>query len=1098
MNSSHSTPLLSVKLLGSFAVTVAEQSVDTFSTAKVRALLAYLAVEGNRPLDRSHLAGLLWPDVLEESARGNLRHALSNLRKVIGDQRADVPYLLATRRSVQLNPDGAISIDVVDFQALVATATTAPDAAEAAIALYRGPFLANDLVDDSPEFEQWVQFQRDRLHRQMAELLTQTAQNAFTSGDFSQAVTLAQQLVDHEPWREESHVQLMNALWHAGQGDAAMRQFELCRQLLAAELAVEPAAETVALYEAIRDDRTAFQTTPSIQAPSVQVHGIQVGENEQTDAPTEIAPPRHNLAPLLKPFFGRETELSEIAQRLAQPNCREVTITGPGGMGKSQLAQEYARRHLDAFADGVWFVPLAGVATGDAISTAIAEALGIALVAEQEPAVRVKNYLRSRSLLLVLDNYEHLRDHAALVTELLSGAPDLVILVTSRERLNLQMETVLSLYGLELPPLLPQSHRIDLETAQQSSAVRLFVDCAARADAGFTLTADNVRAVVNICHLTDGMPLGIELAAVWTRVLGCDEIYDNLKQNIDLLTASMPDLPARHRCIRALFTESWQQLSPTAQALFAKLSVFRGSFDRTAMQAVTGANLFALMELIDHSFVRKRSDRGSDRSSDRYDIHELMRQFGAEKLAEQTEDERDAKAAHAAYYMMLLDQLAPALFSREQVTVAAQVAQDLENVRAAWQWAVAERSLDKLALGMEGLCRYYQVRSLEFERAQMLGAAAAALAEMPIASALRMTLLAYRAASLFLLSRNAEARESAETILAAPTAAEPAALARANLVLGQLHEKSDPIVARSYFTAASKLYLTTEDAVGISETYIAMARFEYQQNNAAAIRNYGEQALVAAQEIDSPFHVGFALAVIGTAEMVLQEYDQARTYIGEALAISRQLQNQLFEADYLNNLAIVSLYAGDADDAYDLYQQSYTIHQRLGGNTSSAMINADNLARCAIKQGDLDRAIALFRETVAQAERIGDHNRRLRCRQGLAYVLMKQGDLHAARHALLPLLADEYLAGSRLLQGIFIDTIASLWLAEEAWVEAATVFAFIREHFEVQPGIYNRAETKLTELAASVDEVQLTRIAQRVVAMTVQDVFTQFCEASGR
>lgn len=733
---------LSIHLFGAFAVQVDGQDIDTFATVKARALLTYLAVEGMRPLARSHLAGLLWPDVLEQSARGNLRYALSNLRKVIGDRSAEPPYLLTTRRTIQLNPAAleseTLSVDVLHFQALAQKAGQDRQAALNAIALYRAPFLESSLVVDSPAFDEWALLQREVLQRQVTDLLTMVVDGLCADGKYAGAVPHAQRLIDLEPWREEAHVRLMNAFWHNDQADLAMRQFDHCRRLLREELNAEPAAETVALYEAIRDGRSGaasppvqIQAPPPVSAPPVNPAAAAPVIRPTVTAPQEEAhPPPYNLPEELKPFLGRKKELAEIADLLAQPTCRQLTVIGPGGMGKTQVALAYARRQVENFPDGVWFVSLAGVASAAQIPSTIVDTLGVVMTPDQDPMTRLCHYLRTRSILLILDNLEHLLDGVMLIPELLRQAPQIAILATSRERLNLQMETVYVLGGLGLPTLRMSSPRTGT-TARESEAVALFVNSAQRANAAFQLTDENRLAVLEICHLTDGMPLGIELAAVWTRMITCQEILENLRRSIDLLTVSMPDVPTRHRSMRALIEESWQTLSPGARQSFAQASIFRGGCDWPALQAVTDANMLHVAELVDRGFLRRMTD-GS------YEIHELMRQFGGEKLAESAQGAAEIARhhtgageiarRHAEYYLHYLQQFESDLIGREQVNAGQTISRTIENIRAGWQWALDEGRTDLLGMAAEALFKYHDSRGLAHEAVPIFEEAARRLA----------------------------------------------------------------------------------------------------------------------------------------------------------------------------------------------------------------------------------------------------------------------------------------------------------------------------------------------------------------------------------
>ncbi|RME44821.1 MAG: SARP family transcriptional regulator, partial [Chloroflexi bacterium] len=348
---------LSLYLLGPYHVILDGAPVTEFRSDKVRALLAYLAVEADRPHRRDALAGLLWPDVPDRTARKNLRLTLHRLRDALDDLETESAYFRITRETIQVRP-AAIWVDAVAFAGLIAAcqnhdhrhvetcAACAERLAEAA-ALYRGDFLQGFFLDDCLAFSEWVLLKREALHRQALPALSHLAEYHRRRGEMKQAQVYATRQLELEPWREEAHRQLMDILARSGEVCAALAQFETCRRVLAVELDIEPDDETVRLYQRIRATR---------------------------------GRPHHNLPPQVTPFVGRDDELARIAELLADPDCRLLTIVGPGGIGKSRLAvqaaQMLADEHARRFLEGVAYVPLAGVESPAVLPSAIAEALG--------------------------------------------------------------------------------------------------------------------------------------------------------------------------------------------------------------------------------------------------------------------------------------------------------------------------------------------------------------------------------------------------------------------------------------------------------------------------------------------------------------------------------------------------------------------------------------------------------------------------------------------------------------------------------------------------------------------------------------------------
>jgi predicted ATPase len=453
-----------------------------------------------------------------------------------------------------------------------------------------------------------------------------------------------------------------------------------------------PIALVDLIYRMLEKDP--HQRIPSVRQVGAELENILQGRPSSTpvgvsplqpksptfDTPTPSpAAIKHNLPAQTTAFVGREDELSELARLLSDANTRLVTILAPGGMGKTRLALEVGTRYISSlqhtmFSNGVFFVSLAPLTSPDFIVSTIAESVGFQFYQGGEPKQQLLDFFREKSMLLLMDNFEHVLAGASIVSEILQTAPHVKILATSRERLNLSGETLFSLSGMDFP---------DWETPQDAlnySAVKLFLQSAKRVRPDFELQADNLKYVARICRLVQGMPLGILLAASWVEVLSLREIADEISKSIDFLESEARDLPERHRSIRAVFDYSWNLLTDEERAALAKLSVFRGGFSREAAQAVADAGLRTLMALVNKSLLRRNPDSG------RYEFHELLRQYGEQRLLP---EERDlTRDLHCGYYAGHFQQLTPDLKGAKTVIAVKTAAIDYENAHLAWQWAV--------------------------------------------------------------------------------------------------------------------------------------------------------------------------------------------------------------------------------------------------------------------------------------------------------------------------------------------------------------------------------------------------------------------------
>jgi predicted ATPase/DNA-binding CsgD family transcriptional regulator len=408
-------------------------------------------------------------------------------------------------------------------------------------------------------------------------------------------------------------------------------------------------------------------------------------------ATTPAGRPRYSLPVQTTPLVGRTEEITDIAELLANPRVRLVTLLGPGGMGKTRLALEVGWRLVEPeafgtpwvlFPDGVYFVPLQPLDSPDDVLWTVADAVSYPFQSDgRDPQQQLLDFFQEKRRLLVMDNFETVLEGADLVSAILQAAPGVQVLVTSREALNLNAETVYSLEGLPVPE--PVKGVLDYDAAQ------LFMQGAQRARADFELQPDEGQSLTRICRLVEGMPLAILLAAAWVEVLSLPDIADEIAHSFDFLTAEMRDAPRRQWSIRAVFEPTWQRLSERERDVFMLLSVFHGGCTRQAAQAVAGASLPVLQVLVNKAVL-------SLTSSGRYEIHELLRQYAGDRLVSEG-DADEACDAHCTYYAGFMRAREGDLKGGDrQITALDEIESDLENVRAAWAWAVEQRRIDDL------------------------------------------------------------------------------------------------------------------------------------------------------------------------------------------------------------------------------------------------------------------------------------------------------------------------------------------------------------------------------------------------------------------
>ncbi len=1023
---------LALYLFGPFQATLDGQEVTTFATDKARALLAYLAVEADRPHRRDALAGLLWPDLPQARARQSLRQALTRVRKALDDRDPAQPFLLVQQDQVQFNAAGDTWVDVAAFTATltdcqkhrhrdVSACRHCLGQMERAVALYRRDFLDQFFLPDSAPFEEWTLFKRDWLRQQAMEALAILATYYERRGDYAEAQQYARRQVELEPWCEEAHQQLMRLLAQAGKRSAALAQYESCVRALAKTLGVEPMAETVALYEQIRGGLPA------------------------------VAPPRHNLPPAPDPLVGREKETGDLAELLSGTHCRLVTLVGPGGVGKTRLALQVAADQVGALADGVYLVPLPATRTVEEVVLTLAGTLGVGLSGRDPPREQLLAYLREKDILLVLDGMERHLEAAGLLADILRQAPGVVLLATSQERLSLREEWVYEVRGLGYPGSAAVPGR-------GHAAVELFDQRARRAHHAFDLSAE-AESVARICQLVDGVPLGIELAAAGVGTYTCAEIAAAIARNLDVLVSTHSDVPERHRSMRATFEHCWSLLDAPQQRAFAGLSVFRGGFGARAAEQVVGA-LPAELAALQHKSLLARDAAG------RYQVHELLRQYAAEQLAASGE-EGATQERHGAYYARFLGDQGGRLQGREQKEALAEVAAEIENVRAAWQWAVGARQERVLGAALGGLDLFYELQSWYQEGHAAFSQAAAALQARGPAGLVLHQVLARQARFAQRLGQNEPARElltrSLEFFRGAGERREEALAL--NLLAEVYMESGDYAQALALSSQALALGEELGDPHSQFWTLVNLGDIAALQGDYAAAQSYCTRGLALSQATGAPLRLASALSNLGRIAAILGDYGQAGEQFRASLALYRELGQRRGMAGCLNNLGSLAYLAADYAQARQLRQETLAICQEIGFRWGVAN-TLKSLGDIARQQGRPGEAQQYLERALAAQQEMGDVRAQANTLSSLGALALDRGDSGQAGQHFRRALLLSVEAGALPVTLDVLSRVAAILAAQGQAGEALELNALVLAHPAAEQQTRDRAEKLRGELAA--------------------------------
>jgi len=657
------------------------------------------------------------------------------------------------------------------------------------------------------------------------------------------------------------------------------------------------------------------------------------------------------LPPQPTPFLGREQELRALERLLADPTVRLITICGPGGIGKTRLAIELASSSRNPFADRVVFVALQPIGSSNVLVSALADAVGCQLSGSQLPRLQLLSYLHNKELLLLLDNFEHLLAGVELLGELLAAAPGLRLLVTSREALNLQEEWLYPLHGLPFPPA------AESEQLERYTAVQFFVDRARRVRPLFSLQTEQA-GVVRICHLVEGIPLALELAAVWTKMLPCHAIAAEIECNLAFLTTRLRNVPERHRSMRAAFDYSWALLHEKEQAVFRRLSIFCGGFLSEAATQVAGATLPVLTAFVDKSLLRTEADG-------RYGVHELLRQYADDQLRQVPAEAVRVRQAHSVYYLRFLAQRAEAMAHSHQREATAEIAAEFENIRLAWRQAVEAADIEGIRHAVTpfgNVCLYrgsYQegIAALEHAVRALKGINPSPLRDAALAHTLNELAWQY--------------------IRVDQMAAAQAVLAQSHRLYECLHEPPPPGRASDPLSGLAFVAL-------IEGQYAEAVRLAQQFLRRSEARGYFQS-------------VSFAWFVLARAALAQGLKARARHAAEQAETVARVAQDRWFLGYVLNELGHIAVAEERYSDAWQQYQMSYAIREEFEDAEGMALALILQ-AKVSLLQQDYAAARARYQRGLAIFPNTGDRGSVGSALHGLGVIAYAEGDDHTAAH----------------------------------------------------------------------------------------------------
>ncbi len=900
--------MLYIHLLGHLRLFEDDRPLCFSALPKTLPLWACLLLNRSGPLPRATLAYMLWPDIPECEARSKLRRHLYDLKRALPPAAPGRPWLLLQAGTVQWNPAADFWLDVAEFERLSAL----PEHLARAVALYGGDLLP-EVYDDC------IQIERERLRTLYLEDLSRLVARCRDQGELPQAIAYAEQLLRLDPLREDIVRELMRLRGRAGDRPGALQAYQDFRRLLQEELGLSSMPETRALYEAV------LHNTPM----------------DDVAHPVAVAPCPHNLPAQLTRFIGREDDLAALADLLlpGRSPVRLLTLVGPAGVGKTRLALEAAARLLPqqarAFPDGIFFVDLAAIGRPDLVLPAIAHVLQIRERSGRPLEAMLKDSLRHKHTLLLLDNLEHVVQAATQIGGLLAAAPNLRVLATSRVPLRLYGEQEYPVRPLPLPD--PRAWSAS-GGEEEYAAIALFVDRARARKPDFCLSAKNRAAVAEICVRLDGLPLAIELAAGHSKARSPAEILELLKRRKTLLDGGPRDWPARHRTLRRALEWSYHLLGQGEQSLLALLSLFVGGWSLAAAEAVCapfcgGDVAGGLAVLVGHSLAQRASGEGEPR----FTMLVPIREYAREQLQRSGRWE-EASSRYADHYAELAETARLEWKGPRQAFWLKQLSVEEDNLRAALDWTLDE-SADaarlqagaKMALALGS--GFWEVRGRFREGRLWLERALRYRDRLPVATQVRLL----------------------------------------NLCgwFAQLHGEYD--VAGARYEQGIALARQEKDALLVSMSLHSLGTMAGRQGDYERARPLLEEAIAAEREASAGATTAHMSTILNNLAIVLKhlgEYERAAALLEESLAFKRSQGDHLGVASSLSNLGNLALARNDCAGAEEAFRESLRLRDSLGDRKGMLTL-LPAMAEVAALRGQAVRGVRLYAASQALRQAVG-------------------------------------------------------------------------------------------------------------------------------
>lgn len=1016
---------------------------------KPASMLFYLAQRADW-VSRSELGFLYRPDAPEQIALSNVRNYIYRAKNYPWANTLEV-----TKARIRYQ----INTDVQAFNTAFKEANW-----QQALKLYKGTFLKGISLQDAPSLETWLELERQDLSQKWRMAALRHSHKLENNQDYVNAETWLEKVLKADPLDEEALQAYLRVLFLSGKRSQASDTFESFQKKLKQDLDVEPLETTKTLFESL-------------------------GQLEPKHFKTAKTKPRHNLPAQTTRFIGRKQELERLTKTLAKPDCRLLTLIGLGGAGKTRLGLELAATQLEHY-QGVYFVPLAGVNSADLLASTIAASIGLGLSGKNDPKEQLAQFISDKEMLLLIDNFEHLVEGALLIEELLSAAPKLKIIITSRIALELTGEWLFDLSGLSYPP------EATNEALSSFDAIQLFNNRAERVSASFTAEKESLEAVAELSRKVEGLPLALELAATWTRSLSVPQLLTELDKSFDLLSSQHKDLSERHRSIKNVFDYSWQRLSQKEQDALAKLSVFQGGFTLEAAEQVAHAHLALLLSLINHSLVQRKQGR--------FDLHEFVRQYAAEKLDQRAEHHDLCEQRFIDYYRDFLLSQKVALKGESQKEALDLIAQDIGNVRSVWRFLVKAEEQESIFQLAPVFFNYFDIRANYEEGYSLFATTAKTFLEK---GKYRGALLTGQGTFAWRKDNYREAKRILEEALTCSLDSRWQATALISLSNVE-NSLGNPLEAEKHLELALAVSSKANDKQSMATSYNGLAIFAAHKGDVArsvklfrenlelcislgnkvararAMRNLANTIAgsVNGKEAEDLFIGSLKLSKslgdlrgemmssngLGFFYLNRAKPKEARYYFELSLSISETIADRHSIALAKNLLSETARYEEDYLTAQQLEEESLAVRRELG-DKSGVAFSLDNLGQIADKQARHYEAEVYLLEALELRRSLNQKKTMIASLCNLAKVRINLESFENARNHLNEALhlTQEYIANQTTDLGALSEvllTFAILFAKQDNKIEASELLLAIKSEATYNPKGHQRVDDLLNSL----------------------------------